>query len=506
MAENAENRRLTDVLLGNGGSSTSASSTLHFVLLYSESRTIPPVDADVGLSSQQNGEKFYRRCLGQLYQMAKRGKSCAFVDLDVMLSDDDATAYGGLPQGILELDGFPNIGSRLVKMRGHKLLTADCVTEEAQKLQICFARIENSQRTEVGAVPRKKTEPCSLPCPLCEGYGGKCQNNDLLWGCDDCGQTLAFVKEENAPMTHFYCACGATPVEEFSFRCNDMDAHGMEFKHFAKIQLNKELERMKSKGILTLLLGEIGVGKSTLINAIVNYLKHPIFDEAIQMGGNTEEYDADGKLVQTKVFIGKKSKDECFEPGKSQTKWPKAYIITLRDGHKIRLIDTPGIGTDGGVEEDKNNFQKTLSFISQGMGRGGSDGGFISFLEHRLFVHKWAWMQLQTGLAFTKQLKMNSSNCILEKTRKLLQAILNPIEAEHNMSVPLHPERIYCLDNEAFENLCLIKKANDNLIRIKEHEEAISRGEQELNTAPTFDTVQFVPLPHPRIVCTAVGI
>uniref|UniRef100_A0A914IB85 G domain-containing protein n=1 Tax=Globodera rostochiensis TaxID=31243 RepID=A0A914IB85_GLORO len=581
------NRRLTDVLLGNGGSSTNASLTLHFVLLYSESRTTPPVDDGGGLSSQHDGERSFRRCLGQLYQMAKRGKSCAFVDLDVMLSDDDATAYDGLPQGILELDGFPNIGSRLVKMRGHKLLTADCVTEEAQKLEICIARIENSQQTEVGAVPQKKTEPCSLPCPLCTVYGGKCQNNDLLWGCDDCGQTLAFVKDENAPMTHFYCACGATPVEEFSFRCNDVDAHGNEFKHFAtKTQLNKELERLKSKGILTiLLLGETGVGKSTLINAIVNYLKHPTFEEAIQADEiesviparfSTEEYDADGKLVQTEVFIGKLSKDECLEPGKSQTKRPKADIITLRDGLKIRLIDTPGIGDTGGVEEDNLNFQKTLSFISTlpelhaiFILRQSTPGMYMSmFFKYCInglltYLHKNAAENIFFMCTYAR-----GSNYKMGKTREVLQAILNPIEAAHNVSIPLHRNRIYCLDNEAFEHLCLIKKAKvryseenmanfseswtraeqelqrmlknvsalkpyrtwetvslnkahrtivdltyplasisqkiqENLVRIKEHQEAISRGEQELTTAPIFETVQFVPLQHQDIVCTA---
>uniref|UniRef100_A0A183BVW6 G domain-containing protein n=1 Tax=Globodera pallida TaxID=36090 RepID=A0A183BVW6_GLOPA len=580
------NRRLTDVLLGNGGSSSSASLALHFVLLYSESRTTPPVAVDGDLSSQQNGEKFYRRCLGQLYQMAKRGKSCAFIDLDVMLSDDDATAYEGLPQCILELDGFPTIGSRLVKMRGDRLLTADCVTEEAQKLQICIARIENLQRTELGAVPQKKTEPCSLPCPFCEGYGGKCQNNDFLWGCDDCGQTLAYVKEENAPMTHFYCACGTTPVEEFSFRCNDVDAHGNEFKHFAtKTQLTNELERLKSKGILTiLLLGETGVGKSTLINAIVNYLKHPTFDEAIQAEEIesviparfcTEEYDADGKLVQTEVFIGKKSKDECLEPGKSQTKWPNAYITPSKVGYKIRLIDAPGILDTGGIKEDNLNLHKTLSFISTLpelhaiciLLRPNSTrtGPAFKYCINGLltYLHKNAAKNI-----FFMFTNARGSNYKMGKTRELLQGILNPIEAAHNVSIPLHRDRIYCLDNEAFEHLCLIKKADvlysdenmadfskswtraeqelqrmlknvsellphrtwetvslnkahrtivdltyplasisqkiqDNLIRIKEHEDAISRGEQELTTAPTFDTVQFVPLPHPRTVCTA---
>ncbi|KAI3417691.1 hypothetical protein GPALN_012166 [Globodera pallida] len=233
------NRRLADVLLGSGGSSTNASSTLHFVLLYSESRTFRP-GAVGGSSSQHDAAQFYQQCLGQLYQMAGCGKSCIFVDLGAL----ETTAYEELPKGILALGGFPNIDSRLVKMRGHKLLSGDCVTEEAQKLQICIARIENSYRTEVGAVPQKKTELCSLPCPLCIDYGGKCQNNDFLWDCDDCGQTLAFVKVENVPMTHFYCGCGATPVEEFSFRCNDVDAHGNEFKHFAsKIALDNALKK-----------------------------------------------------------------------------------------------------------------------------------------------------------------------------------------------------------------------------------------------------------------------
>uniref|UniRef100_A0A914HPP2 Uncharacterized protein n=1 Tax=Globodera rostochiensis TaxID=31243 RepID=A0A914HPP2_GLORO len=256
------NRRLKDVLLGNGGcSSTNASSsTLHFVFLYSKARTAPPSVAAVGgaLSSQHaGGQTFYRQCLGQLYQMAGRAKSCIFVDLDALLSDDAVTACEGLPQGILALDGFPNIGTRLVKMRGHSLLTADCVTEEVQKLQNCIARVENSERTEVGAVPPKnKTKPCSLPCPLCKGYGGKCQNTDFLWCCDDCGQTLAIVKVENVPMTHFYCACGATPVEEFTFRCNDVDAHGNEFRHFAtKMQLSNELEKhFETKTQLTIAL------------------------------------------------------------------------------------------------------------------------------------------------------------------------------------------------------------------------------------------------------------
>uniref|UniRef100_A0A183C7T0 G domain-containing protein n=1 Tax=Globodera pallida TaxID=36090 RepID=A0A183C7T0_GLOPA len=567
------NRRLADVLLDNGGSGTNASSTLHYVLLYS--KTAPPV-AVGGLSSHHDGERFYRQCLGQLYQMAGRGKSCAFVDLDTL----DATGYDGLPQDILALDGFPNIGSRLVKMRGNSLLTADCVTEEAQKLQICIARIENSQRTEVGAVmegsvrtttflwgcddcgqtltyvkeenaplthfyctcgatpveeftfrcndvethgmefrhfatkmqltnelerlkigavPQKKTEPCSLPCPLSEGYGGKCQNDDFLWGCDDCGQTLTYVKEENAPLTHFYCTCGATPVEEFTFRCNDVETHGMEFRHFAtKMQLTNELERLKSKGILTiLLLGETGVGKSTLINAIVNYLKHPTFEEAIQADEIesviparfcTEEYDEDGILVQKEVMIGKTSKDECLEPGKSKTKWPKAYITPLKVGHKIRLVEAPGIQDTGKIKKDNSNLHKTLSFISTLpelhaiciLLRPNSTrtGPAFKYCINGLltYLHKNAAKNI--FLMFTNA---RGSNYKMGKTRELLQRIINPIEAAHKMSIPLHRDRIYCLDNEAFEHLCLIKKGNIRYSEenIADFSKSWTRAEQE---------------------------
>uniref|UniRef100_A0A183BZR6 SAM domain-containing protein n=1 Tax=Globodera pallida TaxID=36090 RepID=A0A183BZR6_GLOPA len=559
-------QRLADVLLGNDGLGTNASSTLHFVLLYRESRTTPPVD-DGDSFSQHDGERHFRQCLGQLYQLAGRGKSCIFVDLDVLLRGDNeaTTAYEGLPQGIFELDGFSNIASRLVKMRGHKLLTADCVMEEAQKLQICIAQIENSQLTEVEAVPQKKTKPCNLRCPLSESYGGKCQNDNFLWGCDDCGQTLAFVQEENAPMTHFYCACGATPVEEFSFRCCDVDTHGREFKQFAtKTQLSKELERLKCTGILTiLLLGETGVGKSTLINAIVNYLKHPTFEEAIQADEIesviparfcTEEYDEDGNLVQTEVFVGKLSKDECLEPGKSHTIRPNAYIIPSKVGHKIRLIDTPSILNTGGIQVDNLNLHKTLSFISTLpelhaicillKSNNTRSGPAFKYCINGLltYLHKNAAKNI-----FFMFTNARESNYKMEKTEEFLQAILTPIEAAHNagVSIPLHQDKIYCLDNEAFEHLCLIKKANvqysdesmanfskswtqakhelqrmlqnvsklkphrisetvslnkahraiidlalplvtinqtiqDNLVRIKEHEEAISRGEQEL--------------------------
>uniref|UniRef100_A0A914IDR4 G domain-containing protein n=1 Tax=Globodera rostochiensis TaxID=31243 RepID=A0A914IDR4_GLORO len=242
----------------------------------------------------------------------------------------------------------------------------------------------------------------------------------------------------------------------------------------ARNQLN-DARQMNYKGILNiLLLGESCVGKSTLINALVNYLKHPTFEDAIQAGKiewvipakfNTEEYDDD---LRMEVKLGEPSEDELLEFGKLHTKRPKAYIIHLKGGHKIRLIDTPGIGgTDGEIKEDNENFHKTLNFIST-----------LPELHAVCILLQSNRTRLTTqfkyclnGL-FTHLHKNAAQNIVfmstfgrgafykMGETRELLQEILNPIEAAHNLSIPLHRNRIYCVDNEAFKHLCLIKKAN----------------------------------------------
>uniref|UniRef100_A0A914IE53 G domain-containing protein n=1 Tax=Globodera rostochiensis TaxID=31243 RepID=A0A914IE53_GLORO len=577
-------RRLADVFKGNDESDLA--SALHFVLLYNQLETTPPV---VGESSIQNDpERLHNQCLGQLFEKAGRGTSCTYVDWDVLRSYDDFTSIKKeLPDDIRALDGFPNnIGIRLVKMRGHKLLTADCVTEECDKFRTYIAWIENSERIEVGAVPPadQTTEACSLPCPRSECYGGKCQNNDFHWGCDACGQTLTFVKQDNVPVTHFYCACGATPVEEFSFRCLDVKTHGNEFEHFAPNALAVELKRMNDKGILNiLLLGETGVGKSTLINAVVNYLKHASFKEAIQADKiewviptkfSIVEYADHEFSVKRDVQLGEESAEEQLKTGKSRTKWPKAYIITWK-GYKTRLIDSGGILDTGGIKEDDKNFHKTINYSSTFPELHAicfvlrSDctiaGTAFKYCINELlkYLHKNA----AKNIIFLGT-KGRGSGYQMVKTLELLPEELAQVESNHKVKIPLHPNRIYCMDNEAFEHLCLIKKANvqyskkemdnfseswrradqefqrmlknvsalephrtretvslsearriivdlapaladiseaiqDNLVRIEAYEEAISRGEQEMTTAPVLKTVRRELLPYPRTVCTS---
>uniref|UniRef100_A0A914IE91 G domain-containing protein n=1 Tax=Globodera rostochiensis TaxID=31243 RepID=A0A914IE91_GLORO len=238
-----------------------------------------------------------------------------------------------------------------------------------------------------------------------------------------------------------------------------------------KASVRFNLPQLIDDGILNiLLLGETCMGKSTLINAVVNYLKHPTFDEAIKADEiewvipvkfDTEEYDDDGNSVQKEFQLGKEREDERLEFGKLHTKRPTAYIIHSKGGQKIRLIDTPGTS---GVEEDYKNFQNILNFIStlpelhaicillQANNNCITPQSKYGFNELFTHLHKNAAENIVFMCTFGR-----GTFYKMGKTRQLLAEVLD--EAK-NVSIPLNRDRIYCLDNEALEHLCLIKKAN----------------------------------------------
>jgi hypothetical protein len=135
-------------------------------------------------------------------------------------------------------------------------------------------------------------------------------------------------------------------------------------------------QRSKSyDAINILLLGESGVGKSTFINAFVNYLK---FDTLEQAQDNavvlipvsfimTSGDDFSERLV---IFDEQDDmgNEDHYQFGQSVTQHCKSYVFTLRDGEdsgkKLRIIDTPGIGDVRGITQDDINMQHTLSYIN----------------------------------------------------------------------------------------------------------------------------------------------
>lgn len=119
-----------------------------------------------------------------------------------------------------------------------------------------------------------------------------------------------------------------------------------------------------------LLLGETGVGKTTFINAFVNYLTYNSLKEAMK-GDMVVIIPAaftitDPETYESQVIkIGTPDTNENnVEDGQSKTQGCKSYIFSIGN-RNLRLIDTPGIGDTRGVDQDAKNFEHILAYISQ---------------------------------------------------------------------------------------------------------------------------------------------
>ncbi|RHZ82156.1 hypothetical protein Glove_113g10 [Diversispora epigaea] len=123
------------------------------------------------------------------------------------------------------------------------------------------------------------------------------------------------------------------------------------------------------KEINVLLLGETGVGKSTFINAFINYLKFDTLNDALS--GNMEVLittkftTMDKDYEMRSVKIGNNDSNEHLENvGSSATQGCQSYKFSLGGDMFVTIIDTPGIGDTRGIEKDMENFENILKYIS----------------------------------------------------------------------------------------------------------------------------------------------
>ena len=117
-----------------------------------------------------------------------------------------------------------------------------------------------------------------------------------------------------------------------------------------------------------LLLGESGAGKSTWINACANHVYHSTIDEAetdpiCLIPTSFHVYNNKDEQVRVVVRTDDEDSNEDFEDGESPTQLPKTYVFS-HNGVTVRLIDTPGISDNRGIERDQENIQNILSHIS----------------------------------------------------------------------------------------------------------------------------------------------
>ena len=119
-----------------------------------------------------------------------------------------------------------------------------------------------------------------------------------------------------------------------------------------------------------LMLGETGVGKSTFINAFVNYLKFEKLSEAKE--GELDVLIAskftvmDDNYEMKSIKIGDDDPNELTDNnGTSSTQGCTDYEFAMESNALVRLIDTPGIGDTRGLKKDEENFENILKYISR---------------------------------------------------------------------------------------------------------------------------------------------
>ncbi|RZC36909.1 Septin domain containing protein, partial [Asbolus verrucosus] len=228
----------------------------------------------------------------------------------------------------------------------------------------------------------------------------------------------------------------------------------------------------ETQDVNILLLGETGVGKSTFINAFVNYLQTEDFENALTKDAIiliptlATVMDAEGSLIE--IREGTADDNEVQEVGASATQDVKTYVFPIPEKNiLIRLIDSPGMGDTRGLDVDNDNCEHIFTYLSQ-----------LKELHGICFLMKPTNTRSTVFFEYClKQIlsRLDSSACaniifVFTNTRgtdytpgdtlPCLQKIINELEANSShVKIPLK-QNIFCLDNEPFKTWIAVRKGH----------------------------------------------
>ena len=141
-------------------------------------------------------------------------------------------------------------------------------------------------------------------------------------------------------------------------------------KSLKKASANVDLGRPVKDEVNILLLGVTGIGKSTLINALANYLVNNTLEQAVndrmQVLIPFIFHHTDPETFDDKVIVH--GEDDEYEQimESSQTGTLKCRSFVFRIGDRLlRFIDTPPLCDTRGFEQDIQNMDEIMTYIAR---------------------------------------------------------------------------------------------------------------------------------------------
>jgi predicted GTPase len=249
---------------------------------------------------------------------------------------------------------------RIELRRGRRVIRRDITPDR------CTVRCDptNIEWTDSKPLKRRLAE---LPCP-----GSHCPNASRQWHCEHCSDLLEYGYADG----FMYCGCGRANTQHYRFQC-DSQQHGVRYSPYDQKILVSHLSKLEDvQEINLLVLGESGVGKSTFINALLNYLNFETLRTAMEgefhcaikasfdfyhQDPDEDDWTCNRIRVEPNVAIGPTPDGDELDGANGDSATQKTQVYILRTNNMIlRLIDTPGIGDTRGIEQDTRNMQGLL--------------------------------------------------------------------------------------------------------------------------------------------------
>lgn len=341
-----------------------------------------------------------------------------------------------------------------------------------------------------GHVKPQFLRPLRLPCPGGCGHGER-----LDWNCTQCDSRIEYCRSDQ----YIYCQCGRCPFSDWSYRCGKAQ-HGPGFIHFDDSKFldlatipSPKTESLDELNVL--ILGRTGVGKSTWINAFVNYLLHPSLDEGLEaeklswvipFAFRTYSVNKDGEFEDLKVSVGFDQRassphssnqkigvqEQDGTAGGSATQ--RTVVHKVQIGRRlVRLIDTPGIGDTRGAAKDRENLSDIVGTLRTYK----RIHGILILLkpnEQRLdlmfkfcvqelltHLHRNAAQNIAFGFTNTRGTNYRPGDTF-DPLRQLLQRF-------DDIKITLRKDSVYCFDSESFRYLAARKTVGESMGQLEEN-------------------------------------